>query len=89
MAATDMPAPPVRLLDSTGRRRPQEEITVHARLADVYLGLRERWWPQVERGMLDYAVTLILVAVVVFVILSVVGNRANSGFLNVISGLGE
>jgi Flp pilus assembly pilin Flp len=79
----------VPVLDSTGGRRPREETSVLARLEDLYRGLRERWWPQVEQGMLEHALILVLVAVVVFVILGVIDNRANNGFPTVSGGLGE
>jgi pilus assembly protein Flp/PilA len=63
-------------------------------LVDAYLRLRERLLRPHERddetgqGMVEYALILILIAVVVIAVLTTLGKRVNNLFSNVSSGLG-
>jgi pilus assembly protein Flp/PilA len=58
-------------------------------LSDIYLRLREKLasFGEEGQGMLEYALILVLIAVVVIVILSTVGKRASNTFSTISNGL--
>ncbi len=62
-------------------------------LSDAYLRLRELMIRNQEgqegQGMIEYALILVLVAVVAIVILTVVGQKVVNVFSNISNGLGK
>ena len=55
----------------------------------TWLRLRERRIPESGQGMVEYALILVLIAVVVIVTLSTVGKSVTNAFSNVSHGLSQ
>ena len=51
------------------------------------LSLRERFTDEDGQGMVEYALILVLIAVVVIIVLSTVGKQVENVFSNISSGL--
>ena len=57
--------------------------------ASLYNRLRALLYREEGQGMVEYALILVLIAVVVIEILIVLGNQVKNGFCNISGGLGQ
>jgi pilus assembly protein Flp/PilA len=59
------------------------------RLLRVQRRFTSLWWREEGQGMVEYALVLMLVAVICIVLLTVIGKQTSNVFSNVGKGLGQ
>lgn len=57
-------------------------------MLSTYLRLRERLRPQDGQGLVEYALILVLVAIVVIGVLTTMGTRIQAAFQDIVGKLG-
>ena len=58
-------------------------------LAGLYLRMRDLLNREEGQAMVEYALILVLIAVVVLVVLMILGNQVKNTFCNITGGLGQ
>lgn len=57
-------------------------------MLSTYLRLRQRLTREEGQGLVEYALILVLVAIVVIGVLATMGNRINAAFQDIVGSLG-